>query len=144
MKKLALSFFTLLSTHAFACTDFSGDYRTEVYTYYSIAQNGCESMDVIDESGTQQMVFDGVERLLAEYEIEVEGDVLANVQVFLRSEMKDDKWVYHERDVTKYKNGEVHEVKKWAEVSFNADTDLLTVLHNEDGSIERFIDVRNR
>lgn len=144
MKKLVFLTCALFSSYTLACTDFSGDYRTEVMTYYSISQNGCESMDVIDESGTQHMVFDGVERLLAEYDIEVEGEILAHVQIFLKSEMKGDKWVYHERDVTKYRSGEVDELKKWAEVSFNEDTDLQTILHHEDGSIETFVDLRNR
>lgn len=144
MKKLIALILALFATSAFACTDFTGDYRTEENTYYSISQNGCESMDVIDESGTNQMIFDGVERMLYNYDIEVEGEVLAHVEIFLKSEMKGDKWVYHERDVVTYKGGDVEEEKKWAEVSFNEDTDLLTVLHLQDGSTETYVDVRNR
>ena len=56
--------------------------------------------------------------------------------------MVGEKWVYNERVVTKYSSGEFEEEKKWAEVSFNAETDLLTVLHNADGTIEQFVDIR--
>lgn len=144
MKKLIVLISAIFASSTFACTDFSGDYRTEQMTYYSIAQNGCESMDVIDESGTNQMIFDGVERLLYNYDIEIEGEILAYVEIFLKSEMKGEKWVYHERAVVTYKTGEVEEEKKWAEVSFNEDTDLLTVLHLQDGSTETYVDLRNR
>ncbi len=133
----------LFVTSAFACTDFSGDYRTEVNTYYSIVQNGCESMNVVDESGSTEMIFDGVERLLNEYDIVMDGKVVAHVEIFLKSEMKGEKWVYHERSVVTY-NGKEDIETKWAEVSFNEDTDLLTELHREDGTIETYVDVRNR
>ncbi|QDK42291.1 hypothetical protein DOM21_12725 [Bacteriovorax stolpii] len=144
MKSLIILGLALFTSSAFACTDFSGDYRTEENTYYSIEQNGCDSMYVVDETGANEMIFDGVERLLHEYDIEVEGAVLAHVQIYLKSEMKAEKWIYHERDVVTYRGGEVEEEKKWAEVSFNEDTDLLTVLHNQDGSTETYVDVRNR
>ncbi|MBY0414538.1 MAG: hypothetical protein K2Q18_10245 [Bdellovibrionales bacterium] len=131
----------------FACTDFTGDYRTELYTYYSISQNGCESMDVVDETGANHFAFDGVENLLAEYDIFLDDTInpYAHVQVFLKSKMEGKKWVYHERSATTYlKTGEVDTVTKWAEVAFNKETNLVTTLHNADGSIETYVDVRNR
>ncbi len=136
---LSLSFF---SSKVFSCTDFTGEYQTAVLTYYSISQNGCESMDVIDESGSNHMTFDNIEKLLFEYDIDVAGETIAHVEIFLKSKMLGDKWVYNERNVTTFKDGEKEEHSKWAEVSFNKDTDLLTVLHNEDGSIEEFVDIR--
>ena len=143
--KLIFAFGLLFyGSSAFACTDFTGDYRTEVYTYYSLAQNGCESIDIIDESGSHQLVFDGVERLHDEYDIVVDGQVLSHVQIYLKSEMKENSFVYHERDVITSAKGEIDVLKKWAEVSFNEDTDLLTELHNDDGTVETYVDVRNR
>ncbi len=132
----------VMSSVTFACTDFTGEYQTENLTYYSIVQNGCESMDVVDESGSNQMIFDGIERKMYDYDIVVDGQVIAHISVYLSSKMVGEKWVYQERDVYVYKSGEVEEEKKWAEVSFNAETDLLTVLHNADGSIEQFVDIR--
>lgn len=146
MKRLLLfSGLIFFAPSLFACTNFSGDYRTEVYTYYSISQSDCESMDVTDESGTNHFEFDGVERLLAEYDVYIdEGGPYAHVQIFLKSKMDGDKWVYHERDVTTYlKSGQVDILTKWAEVTFNKDTNLVTTLHNSDGTTETFIDVRN-
>lgn len=142
MKFIILLSLVFASSLTFACTDFSGQYQTVVQTYYSISQNSCESMDVIDESGTNQMIFDGIERLLYDYDVVIDDIVIAHISIFLSSKMVDKNWVYYERDVTTYKDGEVEELKKWAEVSFNAETDLLTVLHNADGSSEEFIDIR--
>lgn len=142
MKILIALSIALMSFASFACTDFTGEYQTENLTYYSISQNGCESMDVIDESGSNQMIFDGIERLMYDYDIVVDDQVIAHISVYLSSKMVGSKWVYNERDVYKYASGEIVEEKKWAEVSFNAETDLLTVLHNADGSTEQFIDIR--
>jgi len=142
MKFLIAASLFFLSSTVFACTDFSGEYQTAVQTYYSISQNGCESMDVTDESGTNTLVFDGVERLIYDYDIEVEGQVIAHISIFLSSKMVGEKWVYNERDVYTYNDGKTEVENKWAEVSFNDETDLLTVLHREDGSIETFVDVR--
>lgn len=142
MKLLIVVSLFVLNSAVYACTDFTGQYQTAVQTYYSISQNGCESMEVIDESGTNTMVFDGVERLIYDYDIEVEGQVIAHISIYLSSKMVGEKWVYYEKDVYTYTDGETEVENKWAEVSFNEETDLLTVLHKEDGSIETFVDVR--
>ena len=142
MKILIAVLVFLLSATSYACTDFSGEYQTAVQTYYSISQNGCESMDVIDETGNNTMVFDGVERLMYDYDIVVDDQVIAHIYVYLSSKMVGEKWVYNEKDVYVYASGDTEVENKWAEVSFNEDTDLLTVLHNADGTTETFIDVR--
>lgn len=134
----------LASSATFACVNLSGEYQTEEQTYYSIDQHGCESMDVADESGTNEMKFDGVERLTYDYDIVVEDQVLAHVGIFLSGKIDDKKWVYTEKDVVTYTDGQVDIDKKWAEVSFNKDTDLQTILHNADGTTETFVDIRNK
>lgn len=134
----------LASSATFACVNLTGEYQTEEETYYSIEQTGCESMNVVDESGSSQMMFDGVERLTYDYDIEVEGTILAHVGIFLSGKINNTTWTYTEKDVITYADGQVEEDKKWAEVSFNEETDLQTILHNSDGTTETFVDIRNK
>ena len=144
MKLLIVYSLAFMSTLSMACTDFSGDYQTAEQTYYSITQKQCESMDVIDQAGTNKMIFDGVERLIYDYDLIVEGQLIAHIQVFLNSKMESEKGIYNEKDVYVYPNGKTETEIKWAEVSLNEESNLLTVLHKADGSTETFVDIRSK
>jgi hypothetical protein len=136
---LALSFMTSAS---YSCTNFTGDFETEENSLYSVVQTGCTHMDVYDDLGSNQMVFDNVERLLYSYDLEDEGEVFAHVDIFLTNRMDGNKWTYNERDVVTYASGAIESDEKFAEVTLNADNNIKTILYNSDGTIETFIDQR--
>jgi hypothetical protein len=119
MKILIAILLILASSATFACVNLSGQYQTQVGATYSIEQHTCTDMNVLDKAGSTQMRFDGVEKLYYEYDLASdEGAILGHIQVFLSSKIDNSEWIYNERDVVTYTDGQVATDSKWAEVSF--------------------------
>lgn len=60
---LTLSFFT---SAVMACTDFSGSYKDEVASVYSVVQSGCSTVMVNNNEGTETIIADGQFRVTEE------------------------------------------------------------------------------
>lgn len=140
MLAICLSFFSL---SVFACPNFSGEYFNEEFgTYYSIAQDGCETISYIFDEGVVDSSVDGKEYLVNEYDIVVEeGQVLAHVSIFESNSWNGEKLITKQRSETTYASGDVDHDSGSSETYLNEDTDLVTVTHGADGS-ETIIDKR--
>ncbi len=144
MKLAIILFWALVSTSAFACPDFSGEFTNQEYgTYYSITQNGCDVVEFNYDEGTVEARTDGVERLEADFDVEVEaGKILANIKIFASYVFNGNKLLTNQKVVTTYvSDGKVEEDKTWSETFLNSDDDLVTIYHDASGTLES-IDTR--
>jgi len=143
--KMILSLLALaLSTSAFSCTDFSGEYLDSYDgTYYSIAQNGCESIEYIYDEGSMTFPADGVEYLVSSNEIVVEeGKVLAVIDIYESNKFEGAKLIATNRIETSYTSGDHETEKFWEESFLDSKKDLISIAHYEDGSIEKSLSRR--
>lgn len=139
---IALGFFTSLSS-AMACTNFTGDYRTPFMTYYSIRQDDCSSLDINDETGTQHIALDNIERKTDEYDVYTDNDeILANVQTFFTSTIKEEKWISIEKSIITYRDGESEIDEKRYEAFFNEASNLETRTYYPNGEFDTSIDLK--
>lgn len=143
MKKIIFSFLLLSSSAGFACTNFTGDYRTRFMTYYSIRQDGCEKLDINDETGTREFTLDNVERKIDEYDIYADNnEVLANVQIFFTSGINGEKWITKQKDVITFKDGDQEIEERRSEAFFNDAGNLETQNFYADGTYDTDIDLK--
>jgi hypothetical protein len=133
MKKIIVLSMMLMSTLSYACLNLSGTYVTAENKVYTNRQTDCESMTTTDESTSMTLIFDNKEYLF--YELE-------NIQVFIKSRLEGDRFIYEERQITKLGNGSVTEDLHWSEVFFDHNLDLITRLHRANGTIENYLDKR--
>lgn len=144
MKSMVTLLSFLFSISAFAdCMNLTGDYRTPFMTYYSIRQDGCSRLDINDETGTQHIELDNLERKIDEYDVYTsEDEVLANVQVFSQNSVTSDKWISRQKSIITFSNNEqvVEEIK--AEAFFNKGGNLETRTYYPDGSFDTSIDLK--
>ncbi len=133
----------LLSANALACTNFSGEFVNEEFgTYYSIAQDGCESISYIYDEGTVDTSIDGKEYLMNEYDIVVEeGKVLAHVAIYESNSWKGEKLLTKQRSETTYADGSVDRDSGWSESYLDKNSDLVVVSQGDNGT-EKTIDKR--
>lgn len=143
MKTTFMFLFFILSASAFGCADLSGEYVNEEFgTYYSIAQDGCDSITYIHDEGALTSAVDGNEYLVNEYDIVVEeGKVLAHVSIFESHKWKDKKLITNQRSETQYADGEIESDSGWSETYLNKDSDLVVIYHGRNGS-QKVIDKR--
>lgn len=143
MKILLVLALLSLAPSAFACTNFTGDYRTVYMTYFSIRQDGCSQLDINDETGTQHIVLDNVERKIDEYDVYTDNDeILANVQLFKTSSLKDEKWITIEKSIITYRDGEKESEEKRSESFFNDAENLETRTYYPNGEYDTSIDLK--
>lgn len=137
---LAFSF----SVSAFSCTDFSGEFLdSHDGTYYSIAQNGCESIEYIYDEGTMTFPTDGKEYLVSSNEIVVEeGKVLAVIDIYESNAFKGAKLISNNRVETSYTSGDHETEKFWEESFLDSKKNIISIAHYEDGSTEKSISKR--
>jgi hypothetical protein len=140
MLAIGLSF---ISLSVFACPNFSGEYVNEEFgTYYSIAQDGCDTISYIYDEGTVDSPIDGKEYLINEYDIVVEeGKVLAHVAIYESDSWKDSKLITKQRSETTYTSGGVDKDSGWSESFLDKDTNLVSISHGANG-VEKTIDKR--
>jgi len=133
----------LFSFASFACTNFSGEFVNEEFgTYYSIAQDGCETISYIYDEGTVDTSIDGKEYLMNEYDIVVEeGKVLAHVAIYESNSWKGEKLLTKQRSETTYASGEVDRDSGWSESFLDKNSDLIVISHGANGT-EKTIDKR--
>jgi hypothetical protein len=145
MKRLIALSIAIFTTVSFACTDFTGEYYDEEDgTYFSLTQNGCESIQYNYDEGPVLRMIDGKDYLVNQYDIVVEeGKVLANVKIFSSNKFKNDKLITDARsEVTYSSSGELEIEKAWAETFLNKQTDMISISHGKDGSKETTINKR--
>jgi len=128
----------LFSLQALACPNLSGEYFNEDFgTYYSIEQNGCETISYLYDEGIVEKPIDGKEYLFSEYDIIVEeGKVLAHVAIFESNEWKKAKLLTKQRSETTYTSGGVDRDSGWSESYLNKATDLVTLSHGANGTVK--------
>lgn len=69
MKKILFALcFSMFTTAAMACTDFSGRYRDEDSALYTVSQSGCASITVSSSTGEGTIITDGQFRITDEDE----------------------------------------------------------------------------
>jgi hypothetical protein len=128
--------FSLFTTSAFACPNFSGEYFNEQFgTYYSISQDDCSVVNYIYDEGTISFPIDGSEYITSDYDIVVEeGKVLAHVTTFAKKQFKAKSLITFERSVTKFTRDGQEEVETAREEAYlNKATDLVKVSHSKSG-----------
>lgn len=143
MKKYFAIGCLFLSSSVWACPNFSGEYVNEEFgTYYSIQQNGCETISYLYDEGTVTAAVDGKEYLMNEYDIVVEeGKVLAHVAIYESNNWKGDKLMTKQRSETVYTRGGTDHDSGWSESFLNKDSDLVVISHGANGT-EKTIDKR--
>lgn len=144
MKALLFILVLGISSVSMACTDFSGEYYDEEDgTYFAISQNACESIDYIYDEGTVSIAADGKEYLINQYDIVVEeGKVLATVEVYQSNKFVKEKLITTARSQTTYTSGSVDTEKGWSESTLAKNRDMVSIVHNSNGSIEKAINKR--
>jgi hypothetical protein len=138
MKALIFISMTLFTLPLFACVDLSGTYATSEGLIYTVIQNECSDM-IVSDTTTKTITFDNVEQLIYEYEVEDNGE-LQHMQVFIKSMLKDEKWIYNERVIKISKDGPQKIDQSWSEVFLDLDKNIVTHSHRSNGSIEKYID----
>lgn len=135
----------LVTTSVFACPNFTGEYVNQEFgTYYSIAQDSCDSIQYVYDEGVVDTPVDGKEYQVDQYDIVVtEGEVLATVSIFEMNEFKGNKLITKARSETVYKNGDKDIDSGWSEMFLNKENDLVTVSHSKNGT-EKIIEKRVR
>lgn len=136
MKKYFAIGFLLLSSSTMACPNLGGEYVNEEFgTYYSIEQDGCDSLTYIYTEGSVNHAIDGVEYLLNQYDIVVEeGKVLAHVAIYESNNWKGDKLITKQRSETVYTRGGVDRDSGWSETFLNKASDLVVISHDSNGT----------
>lgn len=143
MKTILAISFALFSFATMACPNFSGEFVNEEFgTYYSVAQDGCETISYVYDEGTVNRAIDGKESLINEYDVVVEeGKVLAHVAIYESNEWRKDKLITKQRSETTYTSGGVDRDSGWSESFLNKNSDLVTISHGIKGT-EKNIDKR--
>lgn len=140
MKILFLLGLIVLSSNVYACVDLSGTFLTADGLGYSVIQNECIDM-IVSDATTKTIIFDNVEQLIYEYDIETEGKI-EHLQLLISSTLKDNKWIYNERVVRVSPEGSLEIDHSWSEVFLNEETNIVTLTHKSNGAIEKYIDRR--
>jgi hypothetical protein len=137
-------FLCLFTSPVFACPNFTGEYVNEHFgTYYSIAQNDCNSINYIFDEGAVSFPIDGKEYITSDYDVVVEeGKVLAHVTTFAKKMFKSNSLLTLERSVTSYtSDGRQEEESVREDAYLNKSGDLVKVSRGKNGK-ETSIDKR--
>ena len=109
MIKFIMGSLFFYSLNIFACENFSGNYIIDSGIQYSVTQNDCLSMDVIDPSTSLKITFDGVDLLTYEGPFEENGQNVGSIKTIIQSHLEDKSWIYQERVQIVYNDGKVKE-----------------------------------
>lgn len=142
MKFYTFIFTLLFNTSVFACIDLSGSYKTLEGARYSLAQKGCESMDMTDESRVFTINFNQVDQMIYDFDISAEDQVIGKHKVYIKSTVTDSKWLYDERAVNTFTDGRVEERLSKSEVFLNEKRNLVTIVYRDSGEIEKYEDIK--
>lgn len=141
--KFLFAFLILIACQtAFACPNFSGQFKTSSNITYKIAQGNCDTMDIVDDGGTFTVVFSGVEQLIYDFDLLKGNEVIGRHKVYITSKIENEKWVYDEKAISLYADGTKEIKLSWSEVFLNTDLDLVTIFHRSNGAIETYVDKR--
>ena len=95
-----------------------------------------------DTTSTIKINFNGKEQLIYDYDIIIGDEVIGRMQIFISSKLEASRWVYNEQAIKTLNNGQMENVVSWSEVYLNENTDLVTLKHKSDGSLETYLDIR--
>lgn len=144
MKALIILLMIAIPSFSFACTNFSGSFITSQGAQYSLMQSTCESMDMLDGQTLTTIHFNEKEQLIYNFDLQDGDEIVGRQKVFITSKLAEEKWVYKEKVVKTYINGKTIVENSWSEVFLNENSDLKTIVHRQDGTIEAYIDLRIR
>ena len=143
MKSLVLLSLAIFTSAAFACTDFSGNYMDELSNNFTITQNACKSLQFISSELTMNIIVDGKEHLVSEFDMSIEGESeLTNVKIFATSIFQNEKLVNNIKAVITSPDASVDIQRNWSESFLNENRDMVNVTHFEDGSTITDVDSR--
>lgn len=125
----------LYSNSLYACTDFSGEFYSEVDgTYFTVFQIGCESVQYSYDNGDVfQHMTDGNEYVISDVDsVDSDGNFEMNTKIFETNKFDGHKLKTSQREVATYSNGTVFVQGHKSETFLNKANDMVVIFQPED------------
>ena len=142
MKLLIIALATLLSTSAFACTDFSGTFKDETGSVATFTQNGCDTLTVSQEQVSYTFINDGKSHLTLEQAVVVNGQTVGNDKMYSTMSFVDGTLVVDVSEIyVAIPGGETQTQSTHSVSSLNINGDLVSI-ETKNGETKTIINSR--